>query len=77
MLLKLSGELFGDEKGKGIRFESFERIASQITTIWKKTGIELAIVVGGGNIFRGREIYGLKEVLFFFLASRRNGYGGR
>lgn len=30
-------------------------IATQITKIWKKTGIELAIVVGGGNIFRGRE----------------------
>jgi len=55
VLLKLSGELFGESKGKGIGFERFEKIASQITKIWKKTGIELAIVVGGGNIFRGRE----------------------
>jgi uridylate kinase len=55
VLLKLSGELFGENKGKGIGFERFEKIASQITKIWKKTGIELAIVVGGGNIFRGRE----------------------
>jgi uridylate kinase len=55
VLLKLSGELFGEDKGKGISFDSFERIASQISKIWKKTGIELAIVVGAGNIFRGRE----------------------
>jgi uridylate kinase len=58
VLLKLSGELFGEDGGKGIGFGNFERIASQITRIWKKTGIELAIVVGGGNIFRGRERVG-------------------
>ena len=55
VLLKLSGELFGENKGKGIDFDRFKEIASRITNIWKKTGIELAIVVGGGNIFRGRE----------------------
>lgn len=55
MLLKLSGELFGEENGKGIGFKNFEKIASQIIKIWKETGIELTIVVGGGNIFRGRE----------------------
>lgn len=55
VLLKLSGELFGEKDGKGIGFENFERIALQIYKIWKKTGVELTIVVGGGNIFRGRE----------------------
>lgn len=55
VLLKLTGELFGDKDGKGINFASFEKIASQIIKIWKSTSIELAIVVGGGNIFRGRE----------------------
>jgi len=55
VLLKLSGELFGEDKGKGIDFDRFKQISSQITRIWKKTGIELVIVVGGGNIFRGRE----------------------
>lgn len=53
--MKLSGELFGDNTGKGINFSSFDKIASEITKIWKKTKIDLAIVVGGGNIFRGRE----------------------
>jgi len=47
--------LFGEDKGKGIDFDRFKQISSQITRIWKKTGIELVIVVGGGNIFRGRE----------------------
>lgn len=55
VLLKLSGELFGEKDGKGIGFKNFEIIALQICKIWKKTGVELTIVVGGGNIFRGRE----------------------
>ncbi len=55
VLLKLSGEFFGDKNGKGIDFTSYERIAKELISAWKKTKIELAIVVGGGNIFRGRE----------------------
>lgn len=49
VLLKLTGELFGNKEGKGINFTSFESIAKQIITIHKKTRVELAIVVGGGN----------------------------
>ncbi|HKC05086.1 MAG TPA: uridine monophosphate kinase, partial [Patescibacteria group bacterium] len=55
VLLKLTGELFGEKGGRGIDFASYDKIASQISKIWKNTGIDLAIVVGGGNIFRGRE----------------------
>ena len=55
VLLKLSGELFGDRSGKGLNFSSFDKIAAEITKIWKTSKIDLAIVVGGGNIFRGRE----------------------
>ncbi|MFC1625984.1 UMP kinase [Patescibacteria group bacterium] len=55
VLLKLTGELFGGVDGKGINFASFERIALDIIRIWKKTRVDLSIVVGGGNIFRGRE----------------------
>ncbi len=53
--MKLTGELFGEKSGRGINFSSFGNIAKQIITIHKKTNVELAIVVGGGNIFRGRE----------------------
>jgi len=55
VLLKLTGELFGEKNGKGINFASYEKIAGELTGIWKKTKVDLAIVVGGGNIFRGRE----------------------
>lgn len=55
VLLKLTGELFGEKDGHGIDFPSYEKIASELIKVWKKTGVELTIVVGGGNIFRGRE----------------------
>lgn len=55
VLLKLTGELFAEKDDKGINFAAYENIASQLIKICKKTGIELSIVVGGGNIFRGRE----------------------
>lgn len=54
ILLKLSGELFGDEDKRGINFEACERMAQELIKIRRKTKVELAIVVGGGNIFRGR-----------------------
>lgn len=55
VLLKLTGELFGNNQEKGINFSSFEKIATQLVDLWKTTKIQMAIVVGGGNIFRGRE----------------------
>lgn len=54
VLLKISGELFGGRKEKGVSFESYERIAKELFNIWKETKVELAIVVGGGNIIRGK-----------------------
>jgi len=53
--LKLSGELFAEKDNKGINFTAYENIASQLIKIWNKTKIDLSIVIGGGNIFRGRE----------------------
>ena len=57
VLLKLSGEGFGDENGRGIDTEQFIKLAKEIKNISKK-GIELAIVVGGGNILRGAKLGG-------------------
>ena len=52
ILLKLSGEaLLGDED-YGIDPVIIGRIASEILEV-RKTGVEVAIVIGGGNIFRG------------------------
>ena len=53
-ILKLSGELFGDSNDS-IKFENYNSVALKILGIVKESGIELAVVVGGGNIFRGRE----------------------
>jgi uridylate kinase len=53
-ILKVSGELFST-KDNPIDFEKYNEVATQILNIVESTGIQLALVVGGGNIFRGRE----------------------
>lgn len=53
ILLKLSGETLSGEDGKGIKFESVLEICSEIKEVLTDE-IELAIVVGGGNFWRGR-----------------------
>ena len=54
ILLKLTGELFGSDGGKAINFEEITKIAQKIADIKNKFNLEIAIVVGAGNIFRGR-----------------------
>jgi len=51
-LLKLSGEALMGAKGYGIDPEVLTRVATEIADT-AQLGIELAVVVGGGNIFRG------------------------
>jgi uridylate kinase len=55
ILLKMSGEVFGKEDGEGVSISSYIKMAKEIATI-KKSGKELAIVIGAGNIFRGRMV---------------------
>ena len=52
VLLKLSGEALMGELDYGIEPSVIQRIAGEIATA-RKSGVEIAIVVGGGNIFRG------------------------
>ena len=52
ILLKLSGEVLMGKEGYGIDTEVVREIASQIRDV-KELGVEIAIVIGGGNIFRG------------------------
>ncbi len=55
VLLKLSGEVFGGEKGIGVDPDVVHDVANQIADVVRgKT--EIAIVVGGGNYFRGAEL---------------------
>jgi uridylate kinase len=53
-ILKLSGELFS-KASQHISFSQYDLVAKQLIKIARSTGVELAVVVGGGNIFRGRE----------------------
>ena len=52
IVLKLSGEAFAGKQGSGIEPKTVARIARDIATVTKQ-GIQVAIVVGGGNIWRG------------------------
>ena len=58
VLLKLSGEALAGEKGFGINNEVVNEIASAIKQIQDK-GVEVAVVVGGGNFWRGRTSEGM------------------
>jgi uridylate kinase len=52
ILLKLSGEALAGEQGYGIDPAVLERIAEEVRTV-QSLGVGVAIVIGGGNIFRG------------------------
>ena len=53
VLIKLSGEALGKD-GKGFNAETIERVAQEIVEL-EASGLEVALVIGGGNIWRGRE----------------------
>jgi uridylate kinase len=52
VLIKLSGEALAGDQGHGISGDILTKISSEIAAL-QKTGCEIAIVVGGGNIHRG------------------------
>ncbi|MBY0452309.1 MAG: UMP kinase [Bdellovibrionaceae bacterium] len=52
ILLKLSGEALAGTQGTGINTVVIKQIAQDIKTA-HETGVEIGIVIGGGNIFRG------------------------
>jgi uridylate kinase len=53
ILLKLSGEAFAGDVGYGIDGKVVEQLASEIVEVRDELGVEIAVVVGGGNIWRG------------------------
>ncbi len=58
ILLKLSGEAFAGERGYGIDPSFLEYISQEIKSI-HELGVQTAVVIGGGNIFRGFEGEGI------------------
>ena len=53
ILLKLSGEALGGAEGRGVNADTLGKICDQIKNV-VELGVEVAIVVGGGNFWRGR-----------------------
>jgi len=53
ILLKLSGEALAGEKGFGIDTETIRKVCDSIKKV-VEVGVEVAVVVGGGNFWRGR-----------------------
>src|SRR5574342_130369 len=52
ILLKMSGEVLGGPSGNGIDADALHGMAAQIREV-KELGVQVVIVIGGGNIFRG------------------------
>jgi uridylate kinase len=57
ILLKLGGEALGNDSGEGISTRQAEVIAKRVREV-RELGVDVAIVIGAGNLWRGRE--GLK-----------------
>ncbi len=53
VVLKLSGEAFSEPSGSGIDAGVVARIAEEVADAREELQVEIAVVVGGGNIFRG------------------------
>lgn len=60
VILKISGSAFAGKAGLGIDLFEVDKLAQKIRDI-KSTGVELGLVVGGGNIARGRDIADLNN----------------
>ncbi len=53
VLVKLSGEAFAGDEGFGIDGEVVTRLAAEIVEAKRRFAVDIAVVVGGGNIWRG------------------------
>lgn len=59
ILVKLSGEAIGEADGKGIDSNKLEKVVNQLVTLAKEK-VEIAVVIGAGNFWRGR--YGAEYI---------------
>ncbi|MFT3833729.1 MAG: UMP kinase [Micropruina sp.] len=55
IMLKLSGEMFGGSRGIGVDPDVVANLAAQIKAV-VDAGVQVAVVIGGGNFFRGAEL---------------------
>lgn len=61
ILLKLSGEALAGEKGSGIDPVTVDKVVCQLVEL-ANNGVEVAVVVGGGNFWRGRQGESMNKV---------------
>ena len=54
ILVKISGEALAGENGHGLDYATLERISVSLKKVYE-LGVEIGIVVGGGNFWRGRQ----------------------
>lgn len=59
ILVKLSGEAIGGDDGRGIDKDKLERVVDQLVEL-SKAGVQIAVVIGAGNFWRGR--YGAEYI---------------
>jgi uridylate kinase len=55
ILLKISGEALAGDRDFGVDFEVVHQVANEVKRVQDR-GVEIALVVGGGNIFRGQAV---------------------
>jgi uridylate kinase len=53
VLLKISGEILAGPNAEGLNFKKFSSLSEEIAHV-KSEGAEMGLVIGGGNIFRGK-----------------------
>ena len=58
IMLKLSGEQFAGERESGIDPVFVANLAQELNELIKETGVQVAVVVGGGNFMRGASVAG-------------------
>ena len=58
VILKISGEALAGDGGSGFDFDVIGKVADQVIEV-AKLGVEIGIIVGGGNIWRGRRGIGM------------------
>jgi uridylate kinase len=62
ILLKLGGEVLGNEQGRGLVAPSLDRISEEIFQVLEQD-IRVGVVVGGGNFWRGRDVDFIERVM--------------
>ncbi|MEG1710809.1 MAG: UMP kinase [Clostridia bacterium] len=60
IILKISGEALAGENGVGINNETLDSLAKQLKAV-KECGVEIGVVIGGGNFWRGRQAIGMDQ----------------